>query len=256
MTNLHIRKAMRYQLDYMFKASIWFVGIILVLAIIASLFISNAVYIQFGFIDIDSFTIDANTSFVFFDVGAAMVLTLFIVGIVGIREDFKFYIQHGMGRRTTFFSTLFISLIMGAAAGLFSELLTLAYNQWAFFPASGLRFAFTESNFFINWLISALSIFYAWQFGSMLSLIYFRLNKTAKIIFTVAVIAVLAFVIPNTIGFIISIVFPFASDSETVFLGVYGLLSSPANMIMIILTMGVICAVANYFLIRGAQARD
>jgi len=258
MTRLRLWPAMRYQLDYMLKNALATIGIICAILLIISIFASfttgdgDSGTVSLNIIGILDFDFEA--TIMVFSVGAILVFMFFIVGIAGIREDFKFYLQHGMGRRTTYLSTLFSSLIVGAGWGLICQLLTLFFNTWAWFPATGL--ALPTENFFLGWLLHTLVLFFCWQFGTALSLIYYRLNKMGKIIFSVAGVALIIFVIPNIINNIIDLILPDIGDAAEIGAALTAFFGNPLNLSLIILALGAISALANFLLLRKAQARE
>ena len=255
MTKMNVRAAMRYQMDYMIKSSLWFAACVSFIALIITLIvtITSGGNVDFGFV-LDFVNVDVTARLIWFDIGGIMVVTLFIVGIGGIREDLRFFIQNGIGRKTTYLSTLYTSLIIGAAAGLFSELINVIYNNLQAFPASGLRFAFAHNNFLLGWLASTVTYFFAWQFGTLWSLAYYRMSKIVKIIFTSAIIATVFFALPNSISYAINTLIPGSGD--TPFAAIQNFLSVPGAIVIILFTKGVFCAAANFLLIRGAQIKE
>jgi len=116
---------------------------------------------------------------------------MLLMGITGIRSDLRFFIQHGISRRTTFYSHLFGSLICSAALGLFCVVLSLISYHWFRFDFYGA--AFQAQKFFSDWTMLALMFFLVWQFGALISLIYYRLNKIQQIVFSVTVVAAVIF---------------------------------------------------------------
>ena len=256
MTKLRIGPAMRYQIDYMLWASLSILGIIIGIMLILSIFVAGAVaagdeglgaVVIMGFLNVGDGLVNMS-----FNVASVLTITFFIFGVGGIREDFKFFLQHGMGRTTTYLSVIFISLLSGAAWGLICQILTVISNNWAAFPATGM--GFPDSNFIVGWLLHTLSFFFAWQLGTVISLIYYRLGKTQKVIFSVAAIALIVFVIPNSISYLVN--FFISGDIGEYRTAFVSFFENPLSLTLIVLAFGVICALANFLLLRRAQARE
>ena len=204
MRSMNLKPALLYQLDYMLRASLGILGVLILVAIGAHLMATVGAFdvnvdthtprevldlalvtteeVQVGDSDYGFNIVIVNI----LNVGAVALLSLFIVGIVGIREDIKFLLQHGMGRRTVFFSTFFASIITATAMGLISEVFNLISSQWAAFPFVGLTFNEMEHSFFTGWLFHAGILLCAWQLGTFISLLYYRMSKMQMIIFSVA----------------------------------------------------------------------
>jgi len=201
---MNLKPALLYQLDYMLKASLGVMGVLILIALGSHLLAAAGIFsvsveqyapreildlairgvgeIQVEGTDYDGEFIIVN----WLNVGAVALFSLFIVGIVGIREDIKFLLQHGMGRRTVFFSTLLASIICAVAVGLVSEGFNLISSHWAEFPFVGLTFNDMGHGFLAGWLFHAGIFFCAWQLGTFISLLYYRMNKIQMIIFSVA----------------------------------------------------------------------
>jgi len=253
MNTLRIKPAMRYQLNYMFWASLISFAIMTAVLIIVVFFSTTIrideveqTIVNLGVVD---FAFESEM-IVNFNIGGVLIIMLFIVGVGGTREDLRFFIQHGIGRKACFLSTLFSSLIVGAVYALVCELLNLAFINLALFPVSG--FHHSDIGFFGGWLLHTLTFFIAWQLGALISLIYYRLNKIGKVIFSVAAVATLSFGIPRFIDHLIGFVFSGDVDG-TAFAEFF---ANPLNTIPITLAFSVVFALGNFLLIRRANVKD
>ena len=248
MNTMRLKPALHYHLDYMARASLSTLGIVSAIVFVLSLFVSvttvdDGTDITIAFLG--NVNIGGN---VIFNAGSVIVIMLFVVGIAGIREDIKFLLQHGMGRYTVYFSTLWSSLISSAALGLSCEILNLIWNAWPAFPASGI--VFPNGGFFSGWILHTLCFFLAWQLGMLLSLIYYRLSRTGQIVFSVAGVAFLVFALPNII---LSILGDEVGVLDAIF---FNYPQNPLTLMMVALLGGVLSAGGNFLLIRRAQIRE
>lgn len=247
---------MRYQLNYMFWASLIAFAIMAAVLIVIIIFSTTANFDGAQQIIIDAGIVDFNFDteiITTYNIVGFLALMLFIIGISGTREDLRFSLQHGIGRKSTYFATLFTSLIIGAVYALIGELLNLAFVQWASFPISGTHI--NNAGFIGGWLLQTLTLFLAWQFGALISLIYYRLNKTAQIVFSVAVIALLVFGLPrfvsNFVGF--ALTGYYMVNFVTGFIEFF---TNPLNITLITLIAGALCAIGNFLLIRRAPIKE
>jgi len=169
-----LKQAMHYQLSYFSWSFLYVYGI------------AVAIVIAIGFMVTVNVN-DVNISIT--GIGGVGFVHFLVMGIAGIRSDLKFYIQHGISRRTTFLSHLYASLICAIALGLFCEVFNLITYHLLGFVFHGS--AFTIQGFMTNWMMYAFAFFAAWQVGALLSLIYYRLSKMQQIVFSVAAIAII-----------------------------------------------------------------
>jgi len=276
MTKLRLKPALGYQLDYMFWASI----IAFAIAIAAFLLLfalfgvtsytesvtvvnevitendlgefvtidDDRVNVEIGSIQLD-FYIDgrSGSAGIHFNFVGIFAMMLFIIGIAGVREDLRFFLQHGMGRMTTFVSTLITSLIIGVVYALISELLLLALSNWTTFNIQGFR---TDAGFFGRWLSGSLMLYLIWQLGTLISLIYYRMNKLAKIIFSIAAGATILIVIPRLISNFFEQIIGFFFNNNAHFF------ASPLGTTLIHLGLAIIITLGNFLLIRRAPIKE
>lgn len=246
MNNMRLIPALRYQLQYMTLVFLGALGVLAAIFIVLTLlgvFTSSDETVNINIMDIiniGSASYDVN-----FNVGAIMMFMLFIIAIGSIREDLRFLLQHGMGRCTTYFSTLLGHLISGAALGLLCELFNLAAGYSPVFVASGLTF---PGGFFSGWMLHMGCFFLAGQLGVLISLIYYLLNKIQTIVFSVTGGAILLFGLPSMM---LNIFGEDASALETI-LAVF---ANPFALACLIFLIGALTAAANFLLLRRAQVR-
>jgi len=226
---MRLKPALRYQLEYMAKASL---NTVCVIAIIVVAFrLLGAIFMIGGQID------NINMAVVAF-------VSLFIVGIASIREDLRMLLQHGMGRYTTYFSTLLIGIISGIVLGLFCELLNLIADRWHGFPMTGL-IPHDGQSFFVGWLLHASLLFLAWQLGVFISLLYYRMSKMQQIVFSISAIALSVFVLTHAINSVADL--EFAAPI---------VLPAPLSLTAFVMSSTALVAVLNFLLLRRAQVRE
>ena len=214
MNNLNLKPALRYQITYLGKFFLIAFGIIVAVYAFLHLFFSVAV---------TSDTIEINMSDSLLSV---LLVMLFIIGIVGIREDLKMFLQHGAGRRTVYVSTLISGFFTAVVLGLICELFSLFFT--------------VGQSFFGGWLFNGACFFFAWQLGGLISLIYYRMNRIQQIVFSVAggslLGALAVFVLPYMAAYIPS-----------------GMWAAPTVPILL---CGLLAAAFNFLLLRRAQVKE
>ncbi|MCL2425390.1 MAG: hypothetical protein FWD05_03525 [Oscillospiraceae bacterium] len=277
MNTLRLKPAMRYQLNYMFWASLIAFAIAIAVLVLLTLLVGVTSYTDSVeivnelltdgdsivvddvrvIIDIGSIQMDFEaTPGVFFNIAGVFAMMLFIIGIGGVREDLRFFLQHGLSRKTTLISSIIVSLAIGITYTLIIELVYLAFSSFNFFPSSGIRPSM--SGFFRRLPAQALMYFFAWQFGSFISLLYYRMNKAAKIIFSITAGAIILlavpriFAIPGIIGTIISLALSF--DIASAFAA--GTTANVLGTTLLLLALSAVCIIGNFLLIRRAPIKE
>jgi len=211
MGKMNLKAALWYQLDYMAKATLSVFGVLVLIAIAAYLLsafgilnITISDYAPNDVLDLamrGAYAVQNDDGYytnITMNIGAVALLSLFIVGIVGIREDIKFLLQNGMGRRTVFTCTFLASIITAVVLGFFGELFNLISYNWSVFSLRGLTLDATNHTFLLGWLFHIAVLFMAWQLGTFVSLIYYRLNKIGQIVFSIS--AVSAFILMTSLS--------------------------------------------------------
>jgi len=251
MNNLNLKPAMRYQMSYMWKSFITVFGIAMAVVTLVMIFFS--VNIADGEAHILFFQITqdgAINTVIHFNMAAVMLFMFFIVGVSGIREDLRFYLQNGLSRRTVYASTVLSSAASGLGVGFISALFNLTGSILPGFPVRGFMFSdlqtYTALNFIGDLLLHTLCFFLAWQLGSLISLIYYRLGKIQQVVFSVLGIAILIFGLPFSLAAVIT-----RADFET--LG--AAFSSTLFIGIILLLVSILTAVGNFLLLRRAPLK-
>jgi hypothetical protein len=239
--------ALRYQLDYMAKTSMVALGIMMTFFIVFGMFaiFSNEIPVVINLMGVINI---GGEAYVIINFGVVLITMVFITGIAAIREDMKFFLQHGIGRYTTYFSTLFCGMIYGIAMGLLCQIFSLAAGLWPAFSATGLRFS--AGGFFGGWILHAVCFPFAWQFGTLISLIYYRLSKIMTIVFSLAAGSALVFALPAILSRI--------SDERRAApaLALSSIAANPFSLACFILLAGALVAAINFLLLRRAQAKE
>ena len=228
-----LKQTLQYQMNYFGWSSLYVYGISVAAIIVLNLFI----YINVN---------DAN---VFTGIGGVGFVHLLILGI-GIRGDLMFFVQHGISRRTTFVSNLLGSLICSAALGLFC----LIFNH-----ISSTLLNFTESSFssarefFEGWGRYITAFFFAWQIGTLISLIFYRLRQMGKVLFSVLSIAAVMILPFGSIRYVIGFPDDFGDIIQQVAEGSFNILSP---IFLVVLILGTFAAAGNYLLLRRAPIKE
>jgi len=247
MGNMRLKPALYYQLDYMVRASLSVLGVLLL--------VSAANYLLINFFEgnfaIFMVIIDGDISSMALNVGGVAVISLFIVGIVGIREDIKFFMQHGRGRYTTYFSTLLGSLISAAAIGLVCELFNLIGDAWHMFPLQGVNFG--GAGFIGSWVMHTVFFFGAWQLGMLVSLLYYRMSKMQQIIFSVAIGGIFLLALPT---FVPSLIDSLVQGLEDMDWDAFMFMPNVSMLAVPVVLGGVMAAGFNFLLLRRAQIKE
>ena len=235
MKDSKLKQTLYCQLKYFGSSSIYVYGISIAVMAAAAFFITTSV----------------NDSNINISIGGVGFFHLLILGIVGIRCDLKFFLQHGIGRSTTYFSHLYGSLICGAALGLFCVVFSIITDY--LFGLTGSGSVLTIQSFLASWMLYTITFFFAWQIGALISLIYYRLNKMQQIVFSVISIAAIMFIFSSGIRYLTG----FSGDFGELVLRI---LDNPLNIISpfvsAALVSAILAAIGNYFLLRYAQVRD
>ena len=237
MKNAKLKQALSYQLSDFAYNSLYVYGIALL--VIAGLAI---------FATTSEGNIITNVG-----IGGVGFIHLLVLGIAGIRSDLRFFIQHGIGRRTTFFSNLYGSIICSIALGLFCEIVNVSVSL---LPGFVVETEWLVQSFLISWLSHAVMFFFAWQIGALISLVYYRLSKTQQIVFTVLAIAalVLGVRVLGVLGVMIEHLTGAIQLDATVF--VIPVYAPTLTMPVIVLIIAILAAVGNYLLIRRVQIKE
>jgi hypothetical protein len=154
MTTSRLRQALKYQLNNVGWSSLYLYGI----AVVAIIAIGSMITINAS---------DGNVGIS--GIGGVGFVHFLVIGIAGIREDLRFFAQHGIGRRTTFFCHFFGSLICSTALGLFREIFYLIAHYWLGFTFYDS--ALTIQAFLSSWATYMFVFFFAWRVGALIGLV-------------------------------------------------------------------------------------
>ena len=250
MTKLYLGRVMKYQVRSQGLALLTAFGILALLILGLSILTATGVFSGGEFRISGIFYTPSTAPFI--HVASIVTVMYFVMGISVIREDFKFQLQHGIGRNTTFLASVLTSFSASAIVGLVCVLLNVISSHWYEFPASG--YFFPGTNLFVSWLLHVLIIFTAYQCGVMLSLIYYRLSKLGKVLFSVIGIAAIVIGLPYLGIRTISLV---TNESVTYVTGaILYTLSQPNFLLLIMFVAAIVFAAIDYLLLSRACARE
>jgi len=241
MKKTRLKAALHYQLDYVGWSVLIVGGIAIAIVLLLHVLVAFTTVDDLGILVVNNVPITT------INIGAVLALTIFIIGVGGAREDIKFFIQHGISRVTIYLSTLYGSLISALAVGLLFEILNVVATTWYAFPIAGMFFS--GYNFIVGWLLQAFCVFAAWQFGTFISLLLYRMSKIQKIIFITAIACLVIFGIPR---FFMNMV------NDVAFEAFIMELEGSANILtpMVFGVFGTLCAALNFLLIRRAPIKE
>jgi len=129
------------------------------------------------------------------------------------------------------------------------SLIDLIPNYWPAFFVRGS--VVPVEGFFMSWFLNIGIFFFTWQLGTVISLIYYRLNRMGQIIFSVAAGGIILFGVPNIV------VRHVLRDGFDAFMeAVSNALVNPANLTLFVFLIGVLAAAFNFMLIRRAEVKE
>ena len=236
MKNSRLKQAMHYQLDYVGISCLYVFGIAIAIAVC---FMATS---NFG----DGISLSAT------GIGGVGFVYFLVIGIGGIREDLRFFLQHGINRRTTFLSHLFSSLLCSAALGLFCEVFNCIVNFGFGFSFGIHGSAYTIQSFFTSWTAYMAAFFFAWQIGALISLVYYRLSKMQQVVFTVSAIALVIFGGSASIRHFVGLSDDFGNIIRLL---VENAISLATISIWVGMLFGMLAAAGNFLLLRRAQVK-
>jgi len=236
MNNSRLTQTLKYQLSYFGWSSLWVYGISVFVIVALSLTVT--------------LTVDGSSTS-FGGLGGIAFLHLFILGC-GIRSDLKLFLQHGIGRRTTFFNNLLGSFMCAVMLGLLCVIFDVIAGRWL--NTSDYVYITGVPGFFTGWVVYICSFFFAWQLGALISLIYYRLNGLQKVIFNVLGVAALILIFTGTINYLGGITYEFGDDMIQSLID--GSVEIATYTALGLLVLAMIAAVGNYFLLRRAPIKE
>lgn len=142
----------------------------------------------------------------------AVAIFMFVTGILSVRQDLRLFLQNGRGRGTVFAAQIFMALFSSAALALATGLLTALFQlitawltpQLHFVSLSSLFGAVSSINGIAGLPKTIASLFLqnlpAFLFGMLISLIYYRLSKLGRTLFSIITPGVLFVGLPILAG--------------------------------------------------------
>jgi len=237
MKNSRLKQTLHYQLNYFGWSSLYVYGISVLIMIAIGLGVTHS--------------LDIENSNIVGGLGGVGFVHLLILGIGGIRGDLKFFLQHGISRRTTFFSHLYGSLICAVILGLFCEVFNIVSNRWLNFSES--IYVFSTPGFFTGWFTYIITFFFAWQIGALISLIYYRLSKMQQIVFSVIAIALIVLTFSSGIRYIVGFPDDFGNLIQRI---VENPIRGLSPWLLGTLLLSIIAALGNFLLLRRAPVKE
>ncbi len=254
---MNTQKVVKYQINE-FKTSM-FVFFLVILALMLLIGIS-----------VVNINVNGGESNIMGGMEFGIVIFLFIVGLNYFRETFRLMIQNGVSRKTMFKGVIISTAIIAVIMSLINEIILLigkvfAANTESFTfegtfeqiygaryagSGTGLQMAFEGLLFLI--CISAAAM----MFGFLITTMYYRLNKLAKVLVSVGVPVSIIIILPIvdfslTGGQISNAIFKFMSFA-------FGFLNgtNPYYGMVTCLVGFALCAAISWLLIRKAAVKD
>jgi len=200
MNTMNVRPAFTYKFREIIKGIAVFYGIMVAI-------LTGVIYLAYINLSNNNTT---TSNFSAFMVAAAN--TLFVIGIVTIREDIRLMMQNGIGRRTIFITELLLTLSISLILAVAGELLiaigqAITANWQGIFITDIYQLIYTyESNYKMSFLQHLESIAFAFSIyvcatlaGMLISLIFYRLSKIGTIIVAVGSPLFLFIILPITL---------------------------------------------------------
>lgn len=194
----------------------------------------------------------------------AFAITLFVYGIVTIRTDLPFFTQFGLSRRTVFIVQIITALITALIASVLCLLVLLLLQGLAHSALGNGIYAAGLYNTLFNGgspvrdfggslaeiVVTATMFGMALSLGSLISLLYYRLNKLGKALLSIVGGSLLLFGLP--LGSSIPALRPLYQAMNDLFRTMF---ASPGALGLGMLLLFAIIMAANWLLLRRAPLR-
>ncbi|NLF79691.1 MAG: hypothetical protein GX572_00700 [Clostridia bacterium] len=143
---------------------------------------------------------------------SAAMITLFVTGIVAVRENLRLLIQHGIGRRTAFISQIGVAATLSLIAALAGGVLigvsqTLLSGSLQIQYLSFYQMTFNSGQIAAGWgahlIAAALGFavyFTGYLLGMLVSLIFYRLPKPWKVVVAAGVPVFFVLIVPLSVA--------------------------------------------------------
>lgn len=136
----------------------------------------------------------------------ASLIFIMVVGIVSIREDLRMLIQHGIGRKTSFIASCLAAMAIALSLAVFSEIINAAFTaitsgqqnitvySWIsmLLPEGEMGF----SLYLLSIVISFSFLLGAYFMGMFISLVFYRLSKSWRLVVAIGVPAFFIIILP------------------------------------------------------------
>lgn len=240
MSSLHWRPALKYNLYQGLRGLGAFFAVIIFVMILVPALVAVAV--------------GGRTEIGFSGLGLGSNIMFFVLGIMMVRENIKFLLQNGCGRRTLLITDVLGNLILALITALISELLAQIFGSTHLITEISL----SEMFFSVGGspalpaaqsaLLRFCALVLAWRGGMFVSLIYYRLNRLGQVAVSVIVPALLFIGLPLSAdrGLIDPALFTNAFQ---------WLISSPYNTMLAAVITALLCGVCSWPLLRRAQVK-
>lgn len=249
MSNQGLLSAFRYRFTGTVKSvAVFFLIILAIMTILVSLAFCSA-----------SEGMHVTSSFTGF--GIAAMVTVFVLGITTIREDFRLLMQNGLGRKTIFTSQILALLVIALLLAVTGELLTAIFQVVA---GNGSSLQISDFFYMIyfpetrwdpplaariqNVLLSFGLYIWAYLTGMFFSLLYYRLNKTSTILVSVGVPLFFTVGLPLMVSR--RMIPIFVTDAVAVFFR-----AAAQTLFLAFIAMSVILGMVNWLLLRRAPVK-
>lgn len=114
----------------------------------------------------------------------AYVIMTLIIGIVFVRSHFRYYIQNGIGRKTTIVMLLVYGLTLSVVTSLLVNISIPITNLIAPGITGSLAYV---NGFFSNFISVITYAFLTFNLGALISMFYYRISKYWVIFFSIAI---------------------------------------------------------------------
>ncbi len=187
-------------------------------------------------------------------------IAMFVLGIVTIRENLRLLIQNGVGRKTAILSEFITNLLISFVFAVFGETSIYFFAELSK-NKQGLNFTDLYELMFesidtvgmpfvehIKAVLFMTALFFLVSCGGMLiSLVFLRLSKIMKIVVGVGTPILLLILIPISIS-----AFGWFDWLGRALQSVLNFASNPTGAIVVLLSMGIITAIINWFIVQRA----
>jgi peptidoglycan/LPS O-acetylase OafA/YrhL len=187
----------------------------------------------------------------------ATIMFLFVLGLFSFRSTFYLFIQNGVSRKTMFYSYI---ITMLAVSGFMALIDTLAYNLNSSKRGINSLFEQLYSTQYDDELVVKILVAFVWSLsaylafsiiGYFVSTIFYRMNKTLKIIVSVSVPCLLFIALPIVDSYYDGKVTRWISNTFDFFFGT-GEQLNPFISVLTCCGISIILGICSYALVKKA----